>query len=651
MLRIVRSRRRASLLVCCLGILFWLTAQALLIQPMLAEHSRGTPGNLPAAETLQPQVLNLKLWKVPLDPDQKILQLLNRITFGPRPGDVERVRQAGIKAFLEQQLHPVKIDDSAVAARIAQLPTLSMTNEKLAENFREIRAERPEQQHNKQAALQSDQPSADSEMRRANALPDAPPQGQGEGKRAPGMMMMNSDAMQPADAQDPRRPIVELAQEELLRAVYSNRQLQEAMVQFWMNHFNVFAPKGADRWLITSYERDTMRPHAMGKFEDLLVATAESPAMLFYLDNWLSSTPNPPVATAPGFRSGLPAGPLRRRFGFPLGEAPFFRPPAVAANAPIQSVLRVSNRQYGLNENYGRELMELHTLGVDGGYTQMDVIEVTRCLTGWTIDRPNRGGEFIFRPRLHDLGDKIVLGQKIQGRRGMAGIQEGLEALHILARHPSTAHFISLKLCRRFVADDPPASLVDRASDTFLKTEGDIRAVLKTIFTSPEFTSQAAYRAKVKSPLELVASSIRALGADTDAGIPLLQFIARMGQPMFQYQAPTGFPDRSSTWINSDTLLMRMNYALALAANQIKGTPVDMSRLDLGSEDASREAVLSELAIDLLNGSLSSETHEAILSQLNARQLAGSGDSGLNAQREASTLIALLLASPDFQRR
>jgi uncharacterized protein (DUF1800 family) len=258
-----------------------------------------------------------------------------------------------------------------------------------------------------------------------------------------------------------------------------------------------------------------------------------------------------------------------------------------------------------LNENYGHELMELHSLGVDGGYTQKDVLEVARCLTGWTIDRPNRGGGFIFNPRLHDQGDKVVLDQKIEGRQGMGGMQEGLEVLHLLAHYPATARFISLKLCRRFVTDDPPPSLLGRVSDTFLRTDGDIRAVLEIILSSPEFYSRAAYRAKVKSPLELVASSIRALGSDTDAGFPLLQFIARMGQPMFQYQAPAGFPDRFNTWINADTLLMRMNYALALTANQIRGTPVDTSRLDLRGEDTSRDAVFNEISMDLLNGSAS----------------------------------------------
>jgi len=324
-----------------------------------------------------------------------------------------------------------------------------------------------------------------------------------------------------------------------------------------------------------------------------------------------------------------------------------------------------------LNENYARELMELHTLGVDGGYTQKDVVDVARCLTGWTIDRPQRGGGFAFTPQMHDFGKKVVLGRKIRSGHGM---EDGLRVLHLLAHHPSTAHFISLKLCRRFVADDPPPSLVDRAAHTFLKSKGDVRAVLKTILISPEFYSQAAYRAKVKSPLELVASSMRALGADTDASFPLLQFIARMGQPMFQYQAPTGFPDRASTWINSGALLMRMNFAMMLASNRIPGTRINLGRVDPSidratdpatgpaQDDRSRAPVatdgglaeranerwVAELSDRLFHGTLSSETREMIVKETSGGD---SGSPGFRATGAGSEVAALLIASPDFQRR
>ena len=286
-------------------------------------------------------------------------------------------------------------------------------------------------------------------------------------------------------------------QAKLLRAIYSERQLEEVMTDFWFNHFNVFIGKGADRYLVTSYERDVIRPHALGKFEDLLVATAKSPAMLFYLDNWLSVGPDSDIARGIPQESAYHAS--RRR------ALPARRRAQVKGKGKAQS---------GLNENYGRELMELHTLGVNGGYTQQDVTEVARVLTGWTIDQPQKGGGFKFEERMHEPGDKIVLGHKIKQH----GEKEGMEVLHMLAHHPSTAHFICTKLAMRFVSDDPPPALVDRMAQTFLKKDGDIREVLKTMFKSPEFWSDDAYRAKVKTPLEFVVSAVRATGADvTDA--------------------------------------------------------------------------------------------------------------------------------------
>ncbi len=583
-----------------------------------------------------------KDWNQPLSEDEKILQLLNRITFGPRPGDVESVRQVGLDAFLDQQLHPERIDDSAVESKLAALPTLSMSTEELLENYPQPKkAFKREERRRREESGQS--------MSRA-MRPDT------RDERPSDEMSQQTGATRQdvAEMQGPRRVIMELAQEEVLRAIYSNRQLQEEMVQFWMNHFNIFAPKGADKWLTTSFERDTIRPHALGKFEDLLVATAKSPAMLFYLDNWMSATSDPTYAgnLNGGFEKPAPFGGRRepcgmgrggryaiwRSLGWPSsGSAP--QNPNIGAGGAKQN-------KRGLNENYARELMELHTLGVDGGYTQQDVIEVARCLTGWTIDRSKRGGEFIFNPRMHDFGEKVVLDHRIRGGHGM---EDGLQVLRILAHHPSTAHFISLKLCRRFVADDLPAALVDRASQAFLKSDGDIRAVLKTILTSPEFYSRAAYEAKVKSPLELVASSLRALGADTDASFPLLQFIARMGQPMFQYQAPTGFPDRASTWINSSALLMRMNYALMLASNHIRGTQVDLRELSPENGGVSSETAITELSRRLLGGPPAPQTRETIIKELAGE--GGSGFSGWQISGDVSSITALLIASPEFQRR
>jgi uncharacterized protein (DUF1800 family) len=325
----------------------------------------------------------------------------------------------------------------------------------------------------------------------------------------------------------------DLTESKVLRAVYSNRQLDEVLADFWFNHFNVFMDKGADRYLVTEYERDSIRPHVLGKFRDLLEATAKSPAMLFYLDNWQSVDPNAPQARRPG------------------------------ANTKQQ--------RRGLNENYGRELMELHTLGVDGGYTQKDVTEVARCFTGWTIYQPQRGGKFVFNPRLHDGGEKVVLGVRIPAG---GGIHDGEKVLDIVAHHPSTAHFISKKLAMRFVADDPPESLVAHMAQTFAKTDGDIRAVLETMLDSKEFWSEGAYRTKVKSPLEMVASAVRAVNGDVDFAAPLVNQLTQLGEPLYRKVEPTGYSNSSKEWLNSAGLVARMNFALQLADNKVPGVKV-----------------------------------------------------------------------------
>ena len=448
----------------------------------------------------------------------------------------------------------------------------------------------------------------------------------------------------------PRRVLVELAREEIWRAVYSKRQLQEVMVQFWMNHFNIYALKGPDRWLLTSFERDVIRPHALDKFEDLLVATAQSPAMLFYLDNWRSSAPPLKyVETLEDRKIPDTGGEYRREafmrrgpFGGPFGRG--IRHRRVRPQKP-----KKGKGRSGLNENYGRELMELHTLGVNGGYTQQDVIEVARCLTGWTIRRPRYVAEFFFNPRMHDYNPKLVLGHKFPAGRGM---EDGLEVLHLLAHHPSTAHFFSTQLCRRFVADDPPQSVVERASSAFSSTKGDIREVVAAILTSPEFNSPGAYRGKVKSPLEYVASALRAVGGDTDAGLPIIMALNRMGHPMFQYEAPSGYADLGSTWINSSTLLWRLNFAMLLATDRLPGTEVRLGNLlDVGG-DAGGKDMVSLLAEQLLGEQASPETVEAILNkgglETNFQQAAYRPG---GRRPEVATIAGLLLASPEFQRR
>ena len=407
--------------------------------------------------------------------DRTIAHALNRMAFGARPGDVERVRAMGLDRYIEQQLHPEKISDNEATSRITPLTTVRMRSRELAEKF-----ERP--------AIEA--------RRRAKA--------QGDEARGPRMRNQANTVLN------------ELAQQKLLRAIYGERQLQEVLTDFWFNHFNVDARKGPDRFLVTAYERDVIRPRVLGKFRDLLEADAKSPAMLFYLDNWMS------------------------------------------------------NVRKGLNENYGRELMELHTLGVDGGYTQRDVTEIARAFTGWTIDKPRQGGGFRFEPRLHDDGEKMVLGHRIKAGGGM---RDGEQVLDILAEHPSTARFIATKLVRRFVSDAPPPTLIDRAAARFRQTGGDLREVMRTILTSPEFLSPDAFDVKMKTPFEFVVSAERALAADVIGGpgendaMPLVRIMQRLGMPLYQCQPPTGYKDTTDAWVNTGALVARMNVALQLAHN------------------------------------------------------------------------------------
>lgn len=568
--------------------------------------------------------------------DQQILHVLNRSEFGPAPGDLERVHEMGSKAFLDEQLDPAGIDDSEVEMRLLQLPTLTMTSAELIENYP---PPRKAGKANSGASRGQSAAAASGAGQPNSTEPESPRDRQA----------MLAEQRLTAIA-GPRRVLVELAREEVWRAVYSKRQLQEVMVQFWMNHFNIYALKGPDRWLLTSFERDTIRPYALGKFEDLLTATAQSPAMLFYLDNWRSSAP--PLADVERLEGRkIPnEGDQDQRVAFmrrgPFG-GPFARPPRYPRVR--RQKLKNGKETRGLNENYGRELMELHTLGVNGGYTQQDVIEVARCLTGWTIRRPRYEAAFFFNPRMHDYHTKLVLGHKFPAGRGM---EDGLEVLHLLASHPSTVRFISTQLCRRFVADDPPQSVIDRASGAFESTRGDIREVVAAIMTSREFESPAAYRAKVKSPLEYVASSLRALGADTDAGLPIVTALDRMGHPMFQYEAPSGYADRGGTWINSSTLLWRLNFSMLLATGRLPGTEVRLDNLLALNGGQSGTDLVTSVAERLLGGPVSPSTVEAVLSKGGMGPKFEAGPStppGIPA--EAATVAGLLLASPEFQRR
>jgi uncharacterized protein (DUF1800 family) len=382
------------------------------------------------------------------------------------------------------------------------------------------------------------------------------------------------------------------------------------MVDFWFNHFNVYAQKGAVRWMLPAYEREAIRPHALGRFRDLVLATARHPAMLFYLDNWLST-----------------------RADLVLRQGP---------NA---------GRRLGLNENYARELMELHTVGVDGGYTQQDVVEVARCFTGWTIDRPQQGGGFIFRPQAHDHGAKRVLGQVIPAG---GGLQDGERVIDILVRQPSTARFIAAKLARRLVSDDPPAALVDRAAATFQRTDGDIRAVLVTILTAPEFWSAGAYRAKIKTPLEVVASAMRTLDGRIAAtgGVALAREVGKLGEPLYEAQPPTGYPDRAEAWVNTGALLGRMNFALGLAHNRLPGAQVDLNAF-LGPVDRSRpDQVLDRMLTAVLNGAATPHTRAVLAAQLESPEITRTTDyDRVPKDTDVEKLAALVLGSPEFQRR
>jgi len=486
--------------------------------------------------------------------DKTILHVLNRIAFGPRPGDVERVKALGLQRYIDEQLRPERIADTSMPARLSALATLGLSNREIAQTYElpQLQA----RQGKKRAAAQA-----------------------GDNTPAPTDKLAKVDNVKMPDPlqQKANRVVIELSEQKILRAVYSERQLQEVLTDFWFNHFNVDARKGPDRFMLTEYERDVIRPHVLGTFRDLLEADAKSPAMLFYLDNWMSADPNGPhkqPMAAP--RVG------RGRFGG-LMFPPAARPNTQGKNAPK-----------GLNENYGRELMELHTLGVDGGYTQKDVTEVARAFTGWTIQNPRMGGGFRFEPRIHDEGQKVVLGHVIKAG---GGENDGKQVLDILATHSSTAKFIATKLVRRFVSDTPPPALVDRVAARFRETDGDLREVVRTILTSPEFFAPEAYRAKVKTPFEFVASALRATGADIQDATPLVREMQQLGQPLYMCQPPTGYKDTADAWVNTGALVNRMNFSLMLAGNRVpRITVADLSTVNTILGDDVSEATRSTIA-------------------------------------------------------
>ncbi len=569
-----------------------------------------------------------------LTEDEAILHALNRLAYGPRPGDVERVRQMGLENWVDQQLDPDSIDDSALNARLEKYPTLKMSAKQLLEEFPQPGLAAKQQGVNKEDFQD------EMKEKRREAMAAVPLTGDENIDRA---------KQQLAGMVGPNRPVAELSMAKLDRAIYSQRQLETILEDFWFNHFNVFANKGVDRWLLTSYVRDTIRPHTLGKFSDLLVATAKSPAMLFFLDNWQSADPEAFARWREQmmarrrfqgvFRGGL--APLPGEFPRPRAQQPLGSAPGTPAQ----------QQERGLNENYGREVMELHTVGVDAGYTQQDVVEMAKALTGWTIREPRRDPEYMFRPEFHAPGKKIVMGHTID----YGGEKDGEEALKMLANDPRTARRISTELAQRFVSDDPPRPLIDRMTKEYLASGGDTRSVLRAMIYSQEFWSKEAYRAKVKTPFELVASTARTLNADILVTLPMAQWVGRMGEPLFLCEPPTGYSERSSTWVNTGALLNRLNFALALATDHMAGATVDLKPvfIDGASDDASKDAdaTLSRAVKVFLSGEIAPSARETLEARLKDPQILQAKLDDPVKQVNQGLISGLVLGAPEFQRR
>jgi uncharacterized protein (DUF1800 family) len=524
-----------------------------------------------------------------LNEEEAILHALNRLGFGARPGLVEQIEKTGLENWIQAQLHPENIGDPMVDAHLAQLPALPLNAAALLDQYppQDIAAKRlgmkveDYQKHLQDLAKQ---------LGGINSLP----------------------------FKDPNEIVNDVMQAKMIRAVYSERQLAEQLSDFWFNHFNIFIYKDTDRWYLIPYERDAIRPHVLGKFRDLLEATAKSPAMLFYLDNSSSADPHAfdrlrqhPVHARPGEK--LP----------PLGG------------------------KRGLNENYGRELMELHTLGVDGGYKQEDVIAVARAFTGWTIESPRENPVFYFDERIHDPDPKRVLGKNIKA----GGIKDGEQVLGLLVKNKHTARHISQQLAEHFVSDDPPPALVARMAKTFEKSKGDIRAVMTTMIYSPEFWSRAAFRAKVKTPFELVASTARALGADVDQPLQLAQWVSRIGEPLYQCLTPNGYSDKAAAWVSTGALLNRVNFAVALTSNKVRGAQVDINSLvgtDVGSNP---QLALNRIEGEFLAGQVSDSTRETLEKEMTEPRILGAKLDDPVTQVNVNLITGLVLGSPEFQKR
>lgn len=655
-----------------------------------------------------------------LTEEQKIIHVLNRLGFGARPGDIEKVRAMGVEKYIEAQIYPEKISDSTVEAKVKNFDALNMSTEELFAkypnpgallNMLQRRNQLPQNVADA-AKARKDKTNNETPAQQNGAMTNQP---QNPGQMSQDEQRANRQAIQKYLADNglkaPREMVQQLYAARVLRAVYSERQLNEQMVDFWTNHFNVFVGKNALPWYLISYDRDTIRPNAMGNFKDLLLATAKSPAMLFYLDNFESVTPQSQQAQGGGLlqRALQNGGQLNARQRERIKQQQGLTDQQIDQRIAQlkQQQQRQANR--GINENYARELMELHTLGVDGGYTQKDIQEIARCFTGWTIadargyrkvaareisgqnnDRAiermarNMGiegdydsGTFVFASRLHDNGEKTVLGQKIPAG---GGINDGLKVIEILANHPSTAKFVAKKLAIKFVNDNPSKVLVDRVAEAFTKSKGDIRTTLKALFTSPEFFAAENYRAKIKTPFELAVSAVRALGGETNGGPGINAMLANMGEQLYGWQPPTGYPDQAEDWVNTGALLNRLNFGIALAANRIPGTRVDLSKVVGSNVSATstvdRDKILNQSIALILNNEMSDNMKAALKKQIDqplpeqktsmndmpqmensamqdrTRGYAGQGRLlPSNGNAEVVKIVGLVLGSPDFQRQ
>ncbi len=576
-----------------------------------------------------------------LPADQQIIQALNRLTFGAKPGDILKVRSIGLDNWIDQQLHPEKINDDAMSSFIANYSALNQDQNDLLRQYAEQQRERREV---KRERADTTKPLTADEIAQMRQLQQ--------------------------QANSRRQVVTQLQSSRVARAVASERQLQEVMTDFWENHFNIYAAKGApEPYYLVDFDENVIRPNALGKFRELLEAVAKSPAMLFYLDNARSMADS----TQPTLRD---PNQLQRVRPVPFGRGGLGA--IMGAMRAADEMRRQQQQQQqqrqrqGLNENYGRELLELHTLGVDGGYTQQDVINVARAFTGWTIKPPAQGGGFVFRPQVHDAGEKVVLGHKLRAGRGM---EDAEDVLDIIAKSPATAHFISFKLARRFVSDSPSKALVDHAAQVYLRTDGDIREVVRLIITSPEFFSQQAFRSKVKTPFEVVVSAMRALNAAPDSTPRSAQVIAYLGQPIFGHQAPNGWPETGESWMNTGAILNRINFGLASAAGRLPGVDIrDLPALDT-IRSAPREKQVDAVVAAILNGMVSPDTRAVLLSGEHPMLGAGSGTRDAGSEgREAEVappssrfplprsignipplsglaqIVGLALGSPEFQR-